>query len=417
MKNVLCVILGGGQGSRLYPLTKYRSKPAVPLAGKFRLIDVPISNCLNSNMREIYILTQFNSESLNKHISRAYKLDGFARGFVEMMAAEQTMNTTDWFQGTADAVRRCLRHFNDPKIDYIIILSGDQLYKMDLKELMNFHIEQGSDITVSCCPVTEDKISGLGIMGTDGNKRLTRFVEKPQSVKDVAGMHIMRDGKKHYLGSMGIYCFNTKILRKVLTEDASIDFGRGIIPNAFNRYKTDAYIFEGYWSDIGTIESFYEANLDLAETVPVLNLYDKEWPYFTHPRYLSPAKMQDTHVDKTLISEGAIIEGATLTRSIIGLRSFIQKETEISESIIMGSDYYETEDEAKVKKLPQNVRLGIGKNCIIKRAILDKNVSIGNNVKIINKKKIDDYEGEFYCIKNGIVIIEKNAVIPPGTVI
>ena len=405
MRNVLCVVLGGGQGSRLYPLTKYRSKPAVPIAGKFRLIDIPISNCLNSEFRQIYILTQFNSESLNKHISRAYKLDGFSRGFVEVMAAEQTMDTTDWFQGTADAVRRCMRHFNDPHTEYIIVLSGDQLYKMDLNELLRFHMHHEGEITVSCCPVPRAHIAGLGIMGTDDANRITRFVEKPSFEKEVKDMHIMHNNKKNYLGSMGIYCFNIDTLRRLLAEDNSSDFGKGIIPHAFSRYKTFAYIFGGYWSDIGTISSFYEANINLTEPVPALNLYDKAWPYFTHARYLSPTKVTNSKLKQSLVSEGAIIEGTTITRSIIGLRSIVRPETQISKSILMGADYYETEEEAERKQLPFGVRLGVGRNCVIRNAILDKNVSIGDNVQIINKKGIDDYGGDFYCIKNGSVII------------
>ncbi len=417
MRNVLCVILGGGQGTRLYPLTKYRSKPAVPLAGKFRLIDVPISNCLNSEMRKIYILTQFNSESLNKHISRAYKLDSFSRGFVEIMAAEQTMEDKNWFQGTADAVRQCLRHFNDPSIEYIIILSGDQLYKMNLKDLIRTHIDKSAEITVSCCLVPKSEVSGLGIMATDSGGKITKFIEKPKTHSLLKGLDIMHNGRPFYLGSMGIYCFNVGILRKILAEDDSEDFGKGIIPNAINKYEMYAHTFKGYWSDIGTIKSFYRANLDLAEVVPALNMFDKEWPYYTRPRYLAPAKFQSTKLHKVLIAEGAIIEGAEVSNSVIGLRTIIRKGARITNSVIMGADYYETEEEAKKKNLPSDLRLGIGKNCVIKNAILDKNVWIGDNVKIINKDDIEDYDGEYYCIKNGIVIIEKNAVIPAGTVI
>lgn len=417
MRNVLCVILGGGQGTRLYPLTKYRSKPAVPLAGKFRLIDVPISNCLNSDMRKIYILTQFNSESLNKHISRAYKLDSFSHGFVEIMAAEQDVDNTGWFQGTADAVRRCMRHFNDPSIEYILILSGDSLYKMDLREFVNFHIENQAEVTVSCCPVPQEEIPGLGIMGANDQHKITKFVEKPKDPSLVDGMEVMRDGEPHYLGSMGIYCFNRSTLKKILDEDNSTDFGKGIIPNSFQKYNTCAYTFDGYWSDIGTIKSFFRANIDLSTPLPVLNLYDKNWPYFTRSRYLSAAKVQNTTLNDVIIAEGTIIDGAKIEKSIIGLRSIIRHDSEISNSIIMGSDYYETEEEAQSKHLPDGVRLGVGQNCVIKNAILDKNVSMGDGVKIINAKGIKEYEGDYYCIKDGVVIIEKNAVIPKGTVI
>ena len=333
------------------------------------------------------------------------------------MVAEQTMDNVRWFEGTADAVRKCIKHFNDPNIEYIIVLSGDQLYKMDLNDFLHFHRHSESEITVSCCPVPAAEVSGMGIMGADENNLITKFVEKPSEEKAVENMHVMRNGEKRYLGSMGIYCFNAKMLKRILTEDKSIDFGHGIIPNVLPKYKTSAYVFEGYWSDIGTIESFYRANLDLAEKVPALNLFDKAWPYFTRARFLSPSKVQNTKIDESLVSEGAIIENAIITHSIVGLRSIIRSGTEICDSILMGNDYYETEEEDKKRNLPKGVRFGVGKNCVIKKAIIDKNVLIGDNVKIINKNKRNNYEGDNYCIENGIVVIEKNAIIPAGTVI
>ena len=418
MKDVLCVIMGGGQGTRLYPLTKVRSKPAVPIFGRYRLIDIPISNCLNSGFNNIYILTQFNSESLNKHVSRSYKLDPFSRGFVEIMAAEQSMENTDWFQGTADAVRRCLKHFNDPAYKYILVLAGDHVYKMDYQYMLRFHIEKNSEITIACNPVEPKEVSEVGVMGIDKERRINKFVEKPESSSAIKDMLVEKNGKKYFLGSMGIYLFNRDALVEILGSNPKTDFGREIIPDSFSRKKTYAYVFEGYWRDIGTIKSFYDENLALTENLPPFDIFDERWLFFSRPRYLPPAKISDSQAIKSIISEGAIVQaGVKIKHSVIGLRSRIDRNALIEDSVIMGCDYYETLDDLQDNKSKGIPSLGIGENCIIKKAIIDKNVRIGNNVKIVNQKNLAEFDGDSYCIRDGIVIVEKKAVIPENSVI
>ena len=417
MKDVLCVILGGGKGSRLYPLTKSRSKPAVPLVGKYRLIDIPVSNCLNSGFHKMYILTQFNSESLNKHITRTYKLDYFTSGFIEIMAAEQSMDNPNWYQGTADAVRRCLKHFNDPRIKYVLVLSGDQLYRMDLLELMEYHLAKKSEVTVACHPVGPEAVSMYGIMDAERDGRLKAFVEKPHDDQEVKGLALNVDGKRSFLASMGIYLFNKETLIDVLTHSNKVDFGREIIPDNFRSKKMFAYTFKGYWEDIGTIKNYYEASLLFAGLLPPFNMYDENWPVFTRPRYLPPAKVRESKLDNSVISEGAIIEGVTANHSVIGLRARIGAGTTIEDTIIMGNDYYETLEAITANEASGTPSMGIGKNCIIKGAIIDKNARIGDNVVIVNKNRLTEYEGENYTIKDGIVIIEKQAVLKSDTVI
>ena len=418
MIEVLCVIMGGGQGTRLYPLTKVRAKPAVPIFGRYRLIDIPVSNCLNSGFNNIYILTQFNSESLNKHITRSYKLDAFSKGFVEMMAAEQSMEVTDWFQGTADAVRRSLKHFNNPVYKYILILSGDQLYKMDLKNMLRFHIEQNAEITIACNPVEPSDVSEFGIMGIGEDNRINKFVEKPKDSSVIKDMIVKEDDRSYFLGSMGIYIFNRGVLVDILKSNPRTDFGKEIIPDSFTHKRTCAYVFNGYWRDIGTIKSFYNENLALTEDLPPLDMFDENWLFFTRPRYLPPAKINNSHIAKSIISEGAIVQsGAKIKHSVIGLRSRININSIVEDSIIMGSDFYETLDDIKYNQSREIPLLGVGENCIVKKAIIDKNVRIGDNAKVINQKELKEFEGENYCIKDGIVIIEKNAIIPAGTVI
>ncbi len=418
MKDVLCVIMGGGQGARLYPLTKVRAKPAVPIFGRYRLIDVPVSNCLNSGLNNIYILTQFNSESLNKHISRSYKIDPFSKGFVEIIAADQSMDNTDWFQGTADAVRRSLKHFNDPFYKYILVLSGDQLYKMDLRDMVRFHIEKDSEITIACNPVEPQDVSELGIMGITGNFRINKFEEKPRDSRAVSDMMVKKDGKGFFLGSMGIYLFNRDVLVDILNTNPKSDFGKEIIPDSFSAKRTYAFVYNGYWRDMGTIKSFYNENLALTEDIPPLDMFDEDWLFFSRTRYLPPAKINASTIIKSIISEGAIIQtGAKLRHSVIGLRSRINTNSSVEDSIIMGNDYYETLDDIKYNQSKKIPLLGVGENCVVKKSIIDKNVRIGDRTRIINHRKAENYEGENYCIKDGIVIVEKNAVIPPGTVI
>ncbi|HQJ15042.1 MAG TPA: glucose-1-phosphate adenylyltransferase [Candidatus Omnitrophota bacterium] len=409
MKNVLSVILGGGRGTRLYPLTKYRAKPAVPLAGKYRLIDIPISNCLNSGLQKIFVLTQFNSVSLNRHIFRAYKFDTFSQGYVEILAAEQSMEHGDWFQGSADAVRKCLRHFSDPRIEYILILSGDQLYKMNFISMLNFHFEKRSDITIACNPVEPEETRDLGIMGIDKTRRIRRFIEKPGHKKEIAGMEIESEGRKKYLASMGIYIFKKEVLTELLTSSNKADFGKEVIPDALAQRRAFAYVHTGYWKDIGSITSFYEENMAFTRARPPIDLFDEKWPFFTRPRYLPLSKISDAVIKDSDIAEGTVIASAEVRRSIIGLRSRIGGGSRIEDSIIMGNDYYDNSRQAPT--------LGIGKNCHIRKAIIDKNVRMGDNVRIINRDRLVDFENEFCVIRNGIVIIPKAAVIPSGTVI
>ncbi len=413
MKEVLSVILGGGRGTRLYPLTKDRAKPAVPLAGKYRLIDVPISNCLNSGIWKIFILTQFNSESLNRHIFRSYKLDYFSHGYVEIIAAEQSREHADWFQGSADAVRKCLKHFSDVHTKYILILSGDQLYKMDFMHMLDFHIKNDSQITIACNPVGAEDVYEVGIMEMEDNYRVKSFVEKPKDCNAISHLSINTAGKNEFLASMGIYIFNKDVLSELLTSDKKADFGKEVIPEAIKRKKAYAFVHRGYWKDIGSIKSFYEENLAFSEDVPPLDLFDEEWQFFTRPRYLPLSKFRSSHIEHSNITEGAIINKAKIIHSIVGLRSKIGENSVVEDSVLMGNDFYEGAEDISMNKIP----LGIGSNCHIKRAIIDKNVRIDDGVKIINKQNLNEFENEYCVIRNGICIIPKNTCIPKGTII
>jgi len=415
---VLCIIMGGGRGTRLHPLTKVRAKPAVPLFGRYRLIDIPVSNCLNSQFNNIYILTQFNSESLNKHISRSYKVDPFSKGFVEIMTAEQSVDSTDWFQGTADAVRRCLRHVNDPSYRYVLVLSGDQLYKMDFNQMWQFHVEKNADITIACDPIESSNVSEFGIIGMGEHNRINKFVEKPKSSAAIKDMIVKKDGKKCFMASMGIYLFNRDALADILKNNPKTDFGREIIPDSFPRKNTYAFIFDGYWRDIGTIKSFYNENLALTDDIPPLDMFDEDWLFFTRPRFLPPAKINNCSISRSIISEGAIVQsGAKIKHSVVGLRTRVSTNSIVEDSIVMGSDFYETLDDLKYNQSRGIPSLGVGENCVIKKAILDKNVRIGDNVKIVNHGNKKEFDSENYCIRDGIVIVEKNAMIAAGTVI
>ncbi|MFH1790480.1 MAG: glucose-1-phosphate adenylyltransferase [Candidatus Omnitrophota bacterium] len=417
MREVLCVVLGGGRGVRLYPLTKDRSKPAVPFAGKYRLIDIPISNSLNSGFNHIYVLTQFNSESLNKHVSRTYKMDPFSKGFVEIMAAEQSMESTDWFQGTADAVRRCLKHFNDPYVKYVLVLSGDQLYKMDLRELVSFHLEKKAEITIACKPVPASGIREFGIMCADRKNRIQNFVEKPKSEKGIKNMALTIDKKRSYLASMGIYLFNRDVLTEILTKSRKADFGKEVIPDSFPHKLTYVFIHQGYWQDIGTIKAFYKENLVCTDPVPPVDLFDDNWNFFTRPRYLPPAKIENCRLDRVVIGEGSQLAKCSVRHSVIGLRSVISGGADIKDTVIMGADYYEPSRGAVNDSLKGMPRMGIGRKCVIRKAIIDKNARIGDEVKIVNVSKRGKFDSDMYYIRDGIVIVPKNSVIPPGTVI
>ncbi len=425
VSKVLCVIMGGGQGSRLFPLTKDRAKPAVPLAGKYRLVDIPISNCINSGFRRIYVLTQFNSTSLHGHISRTYKFDHFSSGFVEILAAQQTFTNTSWYEGTADAVRKNLTHFLNHDFDHLIILSGDQLYRMDFREVIEQHIEAGADITVATLPVGRAETRALGIMQIADDNRITRFVEKPNdpalldSLKlspEKAALLGLKSGNESFLASMGIYIFNRNLISNLLDNPLS-DFGKHIIPHAINSHRVFSYVFQGYWEDIGTIRSFFEANLDLVTELPRFNFFDMSAPIFSRPRYLPGSKINGAHIDHAVISDGCIINHARISNSIIGLRTFVGADTELNRVILLGSDYYESAESVAQHEREGKPRIGIGSQCKIENAIIDKNARIGSNVVISPAGKPDQHDDPLYYIRDGIVIIPKDAVIPHGTVI
>ena len=420
-KRTLALILGGGRGTRLHPLTEQRSKPAVPLAGKYRLVDIPISNCLNSRINKIFVLTQFNSASLNRHIKNSFAFDLFSRGFVDILAAEQTVDNTEWYQGTADAVRQSFQHFNVIEHDYVLILSGDQLYQMDFKEMLENHIENEADLTIATIPVNSKDATGFGIMKTDANNEITSFIEKPdtEELKNWAsdtGEKMQAQGK-NYLASMGIYLFSKKVLKDLLFNYEGTDFGKNIIPASINNYKVNSYQFEGYWTDIGTIASFHEANLDLVKNLPNFNLYDNENAIFTHARMLPPAKVVGTSLENVVLSEGAIVHASRVERSVIGIRTRIGHGCNIYDSYLMGSDYYETIDDISEYNKQGVPAMGLGERCYIKNAILDKNVRVGNNVSIIGGPHLDEKETNEYKIVDGIVVVKKDAIIPNGTVI
>src|SRR5277367_3122788 len=422
---VLCVIMGGGQGTRLFPLTKDRAKPAVPLAGKYRLVDIPISNCINSGFRRIYILTQFNSTSLHGHISRTYKFDHFSSGFVEILAAQQTFTNSSWYEGTADAVRKNLVHFLNHDFDQLIILSGDQLYRMDFQDVVTQHIVTGAEITIATLPVGRTEAKSLGIMQIDDTNRITHFVEKPKedtvldTLKLPAEMQknlgIKKDGES-FLASMGIYVFNRKVICELLDNPLS-DFGKHIIPHAIQSRRVFSYVYQGYWEDIGTIRSFFEANLDLVSELPRFNFFDMSAPIFSRPRYLPGSKINGAQIDHAVISDGCIINRATIKRTIVGLRTIVGNGTEMNRVIILGCDFYESAESIAKNEHEGKPRIGIGANCKIENAIIDKNARIGNNVKISPAGKPDQLDHELYFIRDGIVVIPKGGVIPHGTVI
>jgi glucose-1-phosphate adenylyltransferase len=414
--------MSGGRGQRLYPLTKMRSKPAVPLAGKYRIIDIPISNCLNSEINKIFVLTQFNSASLNKHIVQTYKFDVFSGGFVDILAAEQTPDNANWFQGTADAVRQSIKHFAPYESSYILILSGDQLYQMDFREMRNFHVSSGAEITVAAIPVSAEAAPSFGIMKVEDN-RVTTFREKPRPEELAALRHPMPhvapgpEGPREFLASMGIYFFRKQFLIDLLTTSTAVDFGKELIPEAIQRYDVKAFVFDGYWSDIGTIRSFYEANLGLTGSLPQFNFYNVQNPMYTHPRFLPGSKMNNCNMHQSIIAEGCILTGADVKHSIIGIRTRIGGGTTIKNSIIMGADSYETTqdlEENAVKRIPN---IGVGNHCTVINAIIDKNVRIGDNVSIINAHNLQERDDESYYIRDGIIVVPKGAWIRNGTVI
>ncbi|HOC56963.1 MAG TPA: glucose-1-phosphate adenylyltransferase [Verrucomicrobiota bacterium] len=423
--NVLSVIMGGGQGTRLFPLTKERSKPAVPLAGKYRLVDIPISNCINSGLRRVYLLTQFNSASLHRHISQSYKFDHFTGGFVEILAAEQTYADTSWYEGTADAVRKNMIHFMNHEWDYLLILSGDQLYRMDFRHIISQHAETAADITVATIPVARHAAQSLGIMQVDANRRITRFVEKPKDPAALDSLKLQPDwhaplgiknGGELYLASMGIYVFNRNIIRGLM-ENKLTDFGKHVIPDAIQNLRVFSYVFQGYWEDIGTIRAFFEANLDVTSELPRFNFFDMAAPVFSRPRFLPASKINGAQIDHAVISDGCILNRAVIARSIIGLRSNVGVGTVLNRVILLGSDYYESIESIKEHEKNGRPRIGIGANCRIENTIVDKNARIGDNVVISPAGKPEKVDHPNYYIRDGIVIVPKNGVIPHGMVI
>jgi len=426
--NLLAVILGGGAGSRLFPLTRDRSKPAVPLGGKYRLVDIPISNCINSDVIRMFVLTQYNSASLNRHIATTYRFSPFADGFVEILAAEQTPERPDWFQGTADAVRQVLPHIRDWRIDTLMILSGDHLYRMDYRKFLTRHFETNADITVSVIPIAPDSASEFGLLKIDEAGRIVEFREKPKGETleamrvDTTSLGLTPDEARArpFLASMGIYVFKYDRLEEVLAEDNSrLDFGKEVIPGSIHKYNVQAYLFNDYWEDIGTIAAFYKANLDMTSAIPPFNLFDAEAPLFTRGRYLPPSKMDNCEIHESIISDGCIINGAKINRSLIGLRSRIGEGTNIDGAYMMGADYYQTLEGMLGDREANRPRIGVGENTVIRRAIIDKNARIGANVKLLNEAGVENLDGPdgMYYIRDRIIIVPKNGLISDGTVV
>ncbi|MDZ8031442.1 MAG: glucose-1-phosphate adenylyltransferase [Nostoc sp. DedQUE08] len=429
MKKVLSIILGGGAGTRLYPLTKLRAKPAVPVAGKYRLIDIPVSNCINSEIFKIYVLTQFNSASLNRHIARTYNFTGFNEGFVEVLAAQQTPENPNWFQGTADAVRQYLWLMEEWDVEEYLILSGDHLYRMDYRQFIQRHRETGADITLSVIPIDERRASDFGLMKIDDSGRVIDFSEKPkgealhqmQVDTSVLGLSKEQAQQQPYIASMGIYVFKKEVLFKLLREGVErTDFGKEIIPDASKDYNVQAYLFDDYWEDIGTIEAFYHANLALTQQPqPPFSFYDEEAPIYTRARYLPPSKLLECQITESIIGEGCILKNCRIQHSVLGVRSRIESGCVIEESLLMGADFYQAFVERQCNVEKGDIPVGIGTDSIIRGAIIDKNASIGHDVKIINKDNVQeaDRESQGFYIRSGIVVVLKNAVIPDGTII
>lgn len=422
-RSVIAVVLGGGAGTRLSPLTSTRSKPAVPIAGKYRLVDIPISNCLNSDIGRIYVLTQFNSASLNKHIKNTYHFSMFSAAFVDIIAAEQTPDNPAWFQGTADAVRQSLRHFNQQEFDYVLILSGDQLYQMDFQEMIDNHKKSKADISIATIPVGEKEATEFGILKKGDGGIISSFIEKPNKsiledwVSDTGAA--MQSQGRHYLASMGIYIFSRKVLFELL-QDAlkeATDFGKEIIPYSISKYLVVSYQYEGYWTDIGNIHSFFEANLALTQDVPEFNLFDDRKAVYTRARMLPPAKISGTTLEKTIIAEGSIINASRIENSVIGIRTRIGHGTTIVSCYVMGTDYYETLEEMNASVKNGLPKLGIGERCYIKNAIIDKNCRIGNDVRINEVDHLEKIDHPLYTVKEGIVVVKKGAILPDGFVI
>lgn len=425
MEQIVTIILAGGRGTRLYPLTKLRSKPAVPVGGKFRLIDIPISNCIHSGLKKIYILTQFSSESLHRHIFKTYLFDNFSKDFVTILSVQQTRDSLDWYQGTADAVRQNMRFFPGDT-NLVLILSGDHLYKMDYQEIINFHLQKRADISIAIYPTFEERISEFGAIKLDQEYRVTGYLEKPKSAEQREQMRVTEsvfqqlglrsDGRTH-LASMGIYLFNWDVLKELLENSKYVDFGNELIPFAIKRKKVCGYFFNGYWEDIGSIRRFFETHIELTEPFPKFNFYEEQKPIFTHARFLPSSKILSAEISQTILSEGSIIKRSQINHSIIGLRSRIGENSLIDHSIVMGADYFESIEGSIITTKRRIPKIGIGDDCEIRNAIIDSNVRIGNGVKLINVRNVTEEVAENYVIRDGIVVIPVNSIIPDGTII
>lgn len=422
MQDVLAIILGGGRGNRLFPLTLMRSKPAVPIGGKYRLIDIPISNCLHAGLRRMFVLTQFNSASLNRHISSTYRMDLFSGGFVDILAAEQTPDNPNWFQGTADAVRQAARHFTGYQADYFLILAGDHLYRMDFAELIDSHIDRNADITIAAQPVTPADAPEMGIFLFDRGGQIVGFEEKPNEARLAQIGRSIPTGasfgghtdEKPFVASMGIYVFSRDVLLDILQQPGPTDFGREIIPAALGQHRVNAYLYRGYWADVGTIESFYDSNMMLTRDHPPFRFYDPRKPIFTRPRFLAASRFIDSRVSYSMVTEGCYINRCTVDASIVGIRTRIDERAEVRRSVLLGADYYESDDHTDHDR---SVPLGIGQDSVLDRVIVDKNARIGRGVRLVNEKKVQEADGENYFIRSGIIVVPKNAVIKDGTII
>jgi len=417
MDDVFAVILGGGRGSRLFPLTLLRSKPAVPIAGKYRLIDIPVSNCLNSGMRRIFVLTQYNSQSLNTHLSQTYKFDIFSSGFVSVLAAEQTEESPDWFQGTADAVRQSLRHLRNHRFREILILSGDHLYHMDYRRMLESHRRQVADATVAVTPVAADQASGFGILQVNRQGRIVHFDEKPPADRLPALVSELPGVGPTYLASMGIYVFGRDALDRALADPRLVDFGKNVIPDAVPNMRVHAYVHRGYWEDVGTIGTYYSANLALCQPVPPFDFYEESRPVYTNPRFLPATKIEQCNVRNALIADGSIVVGAEIEHSIIGIRSRVGRGARIHDSLLLGADFYETLDELERSAARGVPPIGVGSDSLVRRAIVDKNARIGRGVRIVNESGIQEKDADGYFIREGIVVVPKGGVVPDGAVI
>jgi glucose-1-phosphate adenylyltransferase len=407
----LGLVLGGGRGARLIPLTEERSKPAVPFGGKYRLVDVPISNCLNGGIRRIYILTQFNSASLHNHVMRTYRFDAFGRGFVDILAAEQTPRGTHWYEGTADAVRQNIRHVSvRPGVDRVLILGGDQLYRMNFRGLITEHVERDAEVTIAVKVIPIEEASRFGVLGLNDEQEVTKFVEKPKEDQ----LEGMETNSKCY-GSMGIYLFNRQVLEEVLDESDALDFGQHVLPSLVGNRRLYAHVFDGYFEDVGTIRTFYQANLDLTDPLPRFNFYTPFAPIFTNPRFLPGTKLDDCHISRSLVTEGCILDHCVIEHCVVGIRSRIDKGATLRESVMMGADYYQTTDEIAADHAADRPPMGIGEGSVVERAIVDKNVRIGKKVEIKNPDGIKEGGGKGFFIRDGIVVIPKDAEIPNGT--